>query len=272
MSNTLPASRKRPVTLPRALTYSAKAWFVTAALGQLAFIAFIVGFYGQHTVRGNFAAWNNKPLIDGYTPADPVGNWMFAVHVTIAAVMTLSGLMQLLPQLRKHAPGLHRASGRVFLVTACSLAIGGLWLVWGRGTQLSVVSAVAISLNAVLILVFATLAFRTALRRKIASHQRWAMRLFMVANGVWFLRVFLMAWITLAGGVGMNRTLSGPVDIILVFGCFLLPLATYELYWRATRVSSKLVQWSALTVVSLASPITAIGALGALSRLWLPYL
>ena len=264
---------KSPISADRLLLWSGRTWFVIAAVGQLAFIAFILGFYGPTLVSGDFASWNEKPLIDGHIEGDTAGNLMFAAHVTMAAVMTLSGLMQLTPQIRSRAPALHRASGRVFLVMACLLALGGLWLVIVRGTQLSAISAVATSLDAVLILVFAAMTVRYALQRKIAVHQVWAMRLFMVANGVWFMRIMMMAWIIIAQGpVGMNRTLSGPTDIVISFGCFLIPLAIYELYRLAKHSRSATTKTAAAGLVFVSAGVTAIGVFGTVAFMWLPYM
>lgn len=255
------------------LRWSARAWFVTAAVGQIGFVTFILAFYGASTLMGDIASWNEKPLIDGYIEGDRAGNAMFGVHVLLAAVMTLSGLVQLTPQLRSWSPAFHRVSGRTYLLTACILAIGGLWLTWGRGTRLSLIGGYAITINALLILSFAGLTLSTAIGRRIASHRQWAMRLFMVANGVWFLRVFLMAWPVIAGGpVGMNRTMSGPVDVVFAFGCYLIPLSLYELYRLAGRHSSVRVKVAMSSVVAVATAVTAIGVFGAVTSMWLPYL
>jgi len=268
-----PTLRKSPtISAATILRRSGLAWFLTAATGQLAFILFIIGFYGWSTVSGNFAEWNSKPLIDGHKEGDGTGNIMFGIHVLMAAVMTLSGLLQLIPQIRSRAPKLHRISGRVFLVLACLLAIGGLWLTWVRGTYLSLVSAWAITFNALLILIFAWLTIKFAIRRDIRTHQVWAMRLFMVANGVWFLRIGMMGWIVLLQGpVGMNHTMSGPTDIVLLFGCYLIPLGVYEVYRRALTGSAAFKLVATLLVIA-ATVFTALGVFGTVAFMWLPYL
>ena len=258
---------------PKLLIASGRAWFGVAAIGQLAFIGFILVYYGTRTLAGDYAAWNDKQLIDGHIEGDPIGNLSFAAHVFIAAIMTLTGLLQLWPRLRRDAPRLHRYSGRVFLITACFLALSGLGLGLIRGTYLSYVSLVAISFNAVLILVFAGFTVRFAVQRQIAQHQIWAMRLFLVANGVWFLRVGMMGWLVLAQGpVGMTSTLSGPADIVLVFGCYLIPLAVYEIYRQAQQRQTALLTVPALCVMALATAFTALGVFGTIGFMWLPEL
>lgn len=254
------------------LRRSGLVWFCIAAVGQTAFIWMILAHFGRRTLIGDFAGWNDKPLIKGYAPGDDAGNLMFAVHVLLAAVVTLSGLMQLVPALRRRAPGLHRWNGRVFLTTAVVMALGGLWLTWGRGTYLSLISAIAVSVDGILILIFGTLAWRTAVRRDFGTHQRWAMRAFLAVNGVWFLRVGLMAWAIATGGLGMNNTLSGPADVVLQFGAYLIPLALFEAYWRAGRSTRPAVRLLVITAMALAAAVTALGVFGAVAFMWGPYM
>ncbi|MEM9759571.1 MAG: DUF2306 domain-containing protein [Pseudomonadota bacterium] len=255
------------------LKRSISSWYGIAALGQLAFIGFILIYYGGRTLSGDWAAWDEKPLIEGYVADDTSGNLMFIGHVLLAAVMTLSGLLQLIPALRRSLPAAHRISGRVFAVSACVLAISGLWLTWVRGTQLSLVSGVAISLDALLILIFVALAWRCALQKRFAEHRRWALRSFMVANGVWFLRVGIMAWVLLNQGPrGMNETLSGPADIVLVFGSYLIPLAILELYFLAQSAGSRRLTVFTSGTVAVGCVITLVGVFGTVAFMWGPYL
>ena len=254
------------------LRRSGVIWFGVAAIGQAAFVWMILAHFGRRTLIGDFAGWNDKPLIKGYAPGDDAGNVMFAVHVLLAAVVTLSGLMQLIPALRQRAPALHRWNGRVFLVVAVVMAVGGLWLTWGRETYLSLISAVAVSVDGALILIFAALAWHTAVRRDFEAHRRWAMRAFLAVNGVWFLRVGLMAWAIATGGLGMNKTLSGPADIVLQFGAYLIPLALFEAYWRAGRSPRPGVQRLTVAAMALAAAVTALGVFGAVVFMWGPYM
>lgn len=248
-------------------------WFLAAAIGQGAFVYFVAAFYGRRTVAGHFSAWNDKPLITGYVAGDRIGNFMFAAHVLPAAVVILGGLVQLLPFVRRRFPGLHRWNGRLFFAVAVSLAIGGLWLTWIRGTQLSLVSAVAISLNAVLILICVAVAWRAAAARRIAEHRPWAMRTYLLVNGVWFLRVGMMGWMILNHGrPGMNNTLSGPVDVVLVFGAYLIPLAAFEAYDAAGRSKQALPKIAAAAMLLALTAFMAVGIFGTVALMWGPYL
>nr|WP_295108672.1 DUF2306 domain-containing protein [uncultured Caulobacter sp.] len=257
----------------KTLSGAGALWFTVAAIGQMAFIGFILAFYGVRTATGNFAGWNDKPLIDGYIKGDDAGNVVFAAHVLLASVVTLCGLMQLIPALRRKWPRLHRWSGRTFMVIAIFMALSGVWLTVVRGTYLSVISAVAILINAALILAFVGLAWRHAVKRRFEQHRRWAMRTFMVVSGVWFLRVGLMGWVLInRGPVGMTKTMSGPADIVMTFGSYLIPLAILELYEAAQRNANGALKVLMAAVLAVAAAYTAAGVFGAIAFMWGPYL
>lgn len=256
----------------RVLRCSGIVWYLVAAIGQAVFIWFILAHYGGHTLSGNYPSWNDKPLIDGYIQGDTAGNLMFALHVLLAAALTFGGLLQLLPQIRNTSPAFHRWNGRLVLAVASFMAFGGLWLVWARGTRLSLLSAIAISLDAILIVIFGLLTLYYAVKRRFDLHRRWAMRTFMVMNGVWFLRVGYTAWANFGNGIGSNGNLTGPADVILAFGCYLIPLGILQTYFAAQDSVSNKTKLMAATFVSIATVVMAVGIYGAVTVMWLPML
>lgn len=253
----------------RQLQLATHGWFAATALGQLLFVAFIVLFYYSSIFSGNLAAWNTKPLITGYVAGDSTGNGQFALHVLAAAAMTLAGLLQLIPQVRQRWPRLHRWSGRLFLTLALVLSLGGLWLVWVRGSYLTIPGALAISLDGLLILTFGSLAWLTAHQRDFAAHRRWALRTFIVASGVWTMRIGYIAWGVLTGGAGIARGMSGPFDLFWAFATHLLPLAMLELYLRAER-GGPMAQRAMAGGLWLVSLLILGGSLGAWLLMWWP--
>lgn len=256
-----------------AFRLTTKVWFIAAFIGQLGFIVFILGFYGPRTISGNFAGWNDKQLITGYVAGDTAGNLMFAAHVLLASVMTLLGLLQLIPSVRRSAPTAHRWSGRLFLVLAVILALSGIWLTWVRGSQISLHSAIAVTLNGVLILVFAAQTIRHAISRQIRAHEIWALRLFMVASGVWFFRVFIMAWMVIGrGAFGLPSSLQPTIDPMLEFGSYLVPLALLELWRTARKAKSTSLRWMTSSVLLFATSLMAVGIFGTITLMWLPHL
>lgn len=260
--------RKSPIW---SLGRSAKTWFVITAIGQLAFVWMILVHYGGHVASGDLAGWNEKPLIKGYVAGDGSGNFMFALHTLLAAVVIACGLLQLVPAVRKRTPLFHRWAGRTYFSVGMLVAANGLWLTWVRDTYLSLISAVAVSLNGVLVLVCCSAAWLLARNGDFAAHRRWALRSFMVVSGVWFLRIGIMAWVLLTGGgIGMNRHMSGPADVVLQFGAFLIPLLVLEFYFRAQhgRASTAAVSFA----IYAGALITLIGVGGAISFMWGPYM
>jgi hypothetical protein len=249
--------RRRPAGVADGiLTGAAGGWFAATLAGQAAFLYYIIAFYGPPTLAGNYHAWDRNPFLrKGYIAGDDIGNLAFAAHVAVAAVVTFGGLIQLLPQIRARAITFHRWNGRLFMLGAIVAGLSGLYIVWMRGEIESLSNAVAISLNGVLILVFAALAWGKVLKGDIAAHRRWAMRLFMVANGVFFLRMMVSAWFVLI------QISPGPFFHVLEFASYLLPLAVLELYLRARR-GGALGKIALAPVLAGLAALTSIGAFG----------
>ena len=257
-----------------ALDVAARFWFLVAVLGQWTFVYYIASVYVVPTVMGYSGPWrSNDSLIKGYIVGDHVGNLYFTAHVFIAALITTSGALQLVPQIRARAISFHRWNGRVYISAAFLMALGGLWLVWVRGTFLTVYSAASSTLLAILIMVCATMTVRHALARRIDLHHRWALRTFMVVNGVWFQRIGYMFWTILnQGPAGMGKHMDGPFDIFWGFGCYLLPLAVLEIYLRTRDQADsrgKAVMATALFAVTVAM---GVGIFGAYMFMWRPFI
>lgn len=250
---------------------AATAAYVAIAAGQIAFLVFLLAYYLPRTLSGDFARWNDKPLIDGHIAGDDFGNAMFAVHVTFAAVITLTGLMQPISAIRAHWPSVHRWSGRIYLLSAVLLAVGGLWQTWARGSYLNVVGAGGTTLNAFLILGAGIMALRMALAKRFAAHRRWALRLFVLASAVWFIRVFYMAWAMATGGAGIGENLDGPFDLAVGYLATLLPLAVTDLYLRAAANGGAAQRWAVTLLLSLSVPVIIAGSAGAWMMMWSPY-
>jgi len=146
-------------------------------------------------------------------------------------------------------------------------------LVWIRGGVFgNAMQHAGISLNAVLILFCGAMALRYALVRRFDAHRRWALRLFLVVSGAWFIRVGSMLWMILNGSAGGfdPEMFQGPILNYLSFAQYLLPLAVLQIY-LLTRdragASGKFAMAGGLLVLTVAM---AIGIAGATAQLWLP--
>jgi hypothetical protein len=255
----------------KSLTLAAQFWFLVAVTGQLIFVYYIAAFYGGAAIAGDFAAWN-KVLPRGYIAGETMGNLVLGSHLFLALIITLCGPLQLIPQIRARAPIFHRWNGRVYLLTVILAALGGVITGWTRGSIGSNIQHIGITINAVLILLFAYMALRYALARQFAIHRRWALRLFLVVSGVWFFRVGLMFWIIVnQGPVGFDpNTFEGPFLNFLSFAQYLIPLAVLQLYLYAkdrASTTGKYVMTATLVVLTLAM---GVGIFGATMFLWLP--
>lgn len=273
MTAAIPHARLSARPSPSAiLDAAARFWFAVAVAGQALFLIYIVGFYVPSTLTGRFEAWNlNTMLIKGYVPGDTAGNLAFGTHVLMAAVITFGGTLQLVPQIRARVPAVHRWIGRAFMVTAIGASLGGLGMVWIRGTTTNMANALGITLDAVLILAFATFAWRAAVTRDFADHRRWALRLFMVANGVWFLRVGVVAWGMLGAASGLKPDMGAFFDV-WNFGSYLVPLAILELYLLAKARGGGVARTTVAGVLVVATLLMGAGGLGAWLGIFAPVL
>ena len=256
----------------RLLSRGATAWFATALLGQAAFIAFIAVFFGGAIASGNLAAVNAKPHITGYAPGDPLGNLQFLGHALLGGLVTLAGLWQLVPALRRRWPAVHRWNGRLFLTIALVVTLTGFSLVWLRGSRLGLGSDVSISLNGLLIVAFALLAWRSARRRDFASHRRHALRAWLLVNGVWFLRIGIMLAGLVLTPLGITIDYTGAPFLLVSFGSWMVPMAVLALYFQAERSRHARVKVAMGALLWLLALLTLTGSAAAIAFMWWPVL
>ncbi len=257
-----------------ALKAAARFWFLVAVLGQWIFVYYVAAFYGGAAVQGRWESWN-KVFPRGHIPGDALGNVAVALHLLFAVIVVGGGPLQLIPRFRAKFPAFHRWNGRVYMLAVCSTSLVGLYMVWVRGgTTGDLVQHLGITLDALLILIFAVLAMRTAMARQFEVHRRWALRLFMVVSAVWFFRVGLMFWIFInKGPAGFNpKTFTGPFLNILSFAQTLLPLAVLELYLRARDRAAASARFALAVGLSALTVAMGVGIFAATMIMWLPNL
>jgi hypothetical protein len=252
-----------------ALRASAIVWFVPTLIGQWFFAYHIAAAFIGPAFAGNSAAWN-KTLFAGLVAGDLVGNVALAAHLFVAFVITIGGTLQLIPQIRTYAPAFHRWNGRLYIVVAFVASLAGLYMIWTRDTFGGIlINDISVSIDAVLIMIFAAMALRYAMARRIDVHRRWALRTFIVVSGVWFTRV-IYAFLGIVPGEtpGSTDDMTGPANIVIGFASYLLPLAVLELYFLAQRSPSVFAKCAAAALVLAASGATSLGVYGTAKR-WL---
>lgn len=244
------------------LTIAAATWFGIALLAQWAFGAYIVAFYGPALANGEFESWNRLAAlgVHPYRPGDSVGNLSFLAHALGAGVIALGGAVQLIPSVRRRWPRFHRINGRLFLLTVVLLTLTGLYLVWLRNEPPATLVGLATTVNGLLILGFAWLTMRHARARELVAHRRWALRLYLVSNAQWFMRIGVFAWFVFNGLLGRQAKFADAFIAFWSFGCFLVPLAVLELYLRARERGGAAFRYAMAAMLALLTLLTLAGS------------
>lgn len=264
------AATQRAATALRLAALSAATAIVA---GQLVFAGYVALLYGRAALSGGYEA-PNAVLPEGFIAGDVAGNLVLGLHLAFAFTITVGGALQLWPALRRRLPALHRWNGRAYLVAAAVLSSGGLVMIGTRETVGDASQHAAISVNALLILAFAAIAWRHARARRIDRHRRAALRLFLAVSGVWFFRVGLMFWLALhQAPVGFDpKSFTGPFLTVLGFAQYLVPLAVLELYFCAQRSRRASLQLATAAVLAVSTLVIGAGTAAAAAGLWLPRL
>ena len=256
----------------KALDISAKFWFLVTAIGLWMFGYYIVRLYGGLLYNADFDSWGDH-MVHGIVSGDFIGNIAVVSHMILAFIIAFGGPLQLVPAIRNRFPKFHKWNGRIYIFTSVLIAIGGVYMVWTRGNLGGVFSAVAITIDAILIIFFSWKAIRAAFDKKMGMHRIWALRAFIVINGVWYFRIGFGLWIFInQGAPGSTEALDGPFDRFLAFANYLIPLAFLELYLYAKKYGSVIGKYAVTCVVFVLALATAIGIFMALQIFWLPSL
>jgi len=216
------------------LKAAVRFWVAMVVIGQLIFAFTVASFYGRAAVRGDLQLWN-RFMTHGYIPGDRAGNLAVVIHLVSAVIINLAGAIQLIPQIRDRAPSFHRWNGRLYIVTAFTISLAGLYMMWVRGSSGDLSQHLGTTLMAALIMLCAAMALRYALARDFKTHRRWALRLYLVVSASLFIRAVLFLSLFLnRGPFGFDpNTFTGPFLTLLAFAQYLVPLAVLEIYFRA---------------------------------------
>jgi tetratricopeptide (TPR) repeat protein len=256
-----------------ALKASVRFWFVVLLLGQLLFAFTVASFYGMTAARGNIHTWT-KILSHGIISGDGMGNFALATHLISAVIIILAGTLQLIPQIRNRFPVFHRWTGRLYIVTAFTVGLAGLYLMWARGTVGDLPQHLGTSLMAILIMIFALMALRYAVARDFKTHRRWALRLYLVVSASLFIRAGIFLSLLLnRGPFGFDpATFSGPFLTFVSFAQYLVPLAVLELYLHAQQRPGALMRIAISVLLFVLTLGMAAGIFAVTAGAWAPNL
>jgi|SRR5579871_318361 len=252
-----------------ALKAATRFWFGITVLGQLAFGFAVASFYGMTALRGDYHGWK---FTHGFIPGVTRGNWAVVVHVITAAIIMLAGAIQLVPQVRNRFPAFHRWNGRTYMLSTIALSVAGVYMHWVRGSVGDVWQHIGGTLNALLIWIFAALALRYALARDFKTHRRWALRMFLVVSGSWFIRIMLfLTLLIFRGPVGFDpATFTGGYLTFLSFAQYLIPLGVLELYFLAQDHPSALRRMAMAGALFVLTLFMAVGLFALTTGIWVP--
>lgn len=253
------------------LKAAAVFWFAVTFLGQLLFATAIAITYGAPALRGDLSRWN-KGTPHGYVQGEPFANTVVAIHILSAFFIILCGSLQLIPVIQRRAPRFHRWNGRMYMVFAFGVSLAGVYMILGRGTVGTPVQHIGQLLNAILIMAFAVMAWRTAMTRNFGAHRRWALRLYLMVSASLFIRAANFLNFALPGGpFGFDpATFSGTWLTFLSYGQYLVPLALLELYLRAQTRSSSVLRVFTSSVLFAFTVGLGLGVAATVAGAWTP--
>ena len=252
-----------------ALKAATRFWFGVTVLGQLVFAFTVASFYSLTALRGDYHKWN---FTNGFVPGFSMGNTAVIMHVASAAVVMLAGAVQLVPQIRSRFPAFHRWNGRIYMLTAVTLSVAGLYMTWFRGSVGDLSIHLGSTLNGVLIWLCGGMALHYALVRDFRTHRRWALRFFLVVSASWFFRIgFFLSFLVFKGPFGFDPvTFRGPFLTFMSFAQFLIPLAVLEIYLRAQDRPGALRRMATAAMLFVLTLVMGAGIFAVALAQWVP--
>jgi uncharacterized membrane protein len=254
-----------------ALKAAARFWFAVTVVGQVVFGFTVASFYTLTALRGDYHKWN---FTNGYVPGISMGNTAVVMHVASAAFVMFAGAVQLVPQIRNRFPVFHRWNGRIYILTAVTLSVAGLYMTWIRGSVGDLSVHLGSTLNAVLIWLCGGMALCYALARDLKTHRRWALRFFLVVSASWFFRIgFFLSFLIFKGPFGFDpTTFRGPFLTFMTFAQYLVPLAVLEIYLRAQDQPGALRRMATAGMLFVLTLVMGAALFGVAMAQWVPQL
>lgn len=128
------------------------------------------------------------PVPDGIALNRYRAVWL-VLHAGAASTALLVGAVQFSAAVRQHRPGVHRWTGRIYVVACLIGAISGLVL--AAGTSAGPMAGLGFGGLAVAWIVTNALGWQRARARKIASHRRWMIRSWALTLAAVTLRLYI---------------------------------------------------------------------------------
>ncbi|WP_282145417.1 DUF2306 domain-containing protein [Alteromonas stellipolaris] len=259
---------------------SQKIGFSCLLIAQAFFVSYLIAGYGFTGITQGVSQWNRFNST-AFVAGDSLGNAMYAAHVLLAIVMIIGGSLQLIPAIRRKYKTFHKYNGRLFVTLACSISLAGMYLLLSRGTVGNPLLHGLTAFSGGMVILSSFFAIRAIRNANVALHQRWALHLFLAANGVLFFRLFIFAWMTLFGTLGINTAnFTGPAVISVSVLSYVAPHIIAQLIWmvnvNATDIAignsnrTSLLKHLISATLLVVSAIFLIGLFGLTLGSWYP--
>lgn len=235
-----------------ALRWAARVLVAVTWLSAATFGAYILAFYAGALVDGAPERWNQK-LPGLYASTTPLATLGMAVHFLGGGILLLLGPVQLIARLRDSKPAVHRWIGRLFVLAATVVAVGGLAFIVLKGTIGRGVMNVGFGLYGILMLVAAIQTVRLARAQRFEEHGAWGVRLYSLVIGSWLYRIDYGFWFILTDGAGHTDSFDGAFDWFMAFAFYLPNLLVAELFVRARKRGARTPAVEVVATLALAA-------------------
>jgi hypothetical protein len=174
-----------------------------------------------------FVAWHNErfflnPQAPEWTHYGPI-RWHLLPHGIGGALALGLGALQFSTRVRRRFIGLHRLSGRLYILGTCIAAPVAVWMAFVSSPWFLVPFTIV---QAGTWLTFTLISYRCIRRGDTRSHREWMMRSYAIVLN--FLEGRVLMAIPAIGRHGMDSV------VLVNWGCFALTLVVMEvvIHWR----------------------------------------
>jgi uncharacterized membrane protein YozB (DUF420 family) len=207
---------------PRQRAWWRRPWIAPLAVGTAAFLIYVLPPY-----LGLDPAKARLPL-----PPAAIYYPVLVIHIFAGSILLACATLQVWPWLRRRHLRVHRWSGRIYVLAAIPVGVGGLIVAqFPHGGPVQQAGNTAFGL---LFLTCTGLGYRAVRQHRIGDHRRWMIRSFALAFSIVTNRIWLMIMIPVFASTG------GDQAVIAVIGAatwisWLVNLAVAEWWLRRRR-------------------------------------
>lgn len=232
-------------------------------------------YYGKSALCFDWDAFNIA-FPDMHKTGYNVAFVSIAVHLIGAAYMALAGAFQLVKYVRKRYIVVHKWVGRLYIVASLVTSLGGLGLIFFRGSSGGRPADYAFATYGFIFLISGILTYYYVKQKDISRHKLWAWRLYSLSLAGWMYRADYYWWMV-SFGIGEdswlhNESFQGAIDYWINWAFYVPNLLVVEIVYRWGENTTLPTFWSRVLDVSyyVVFVMTAIFTIHAFMQLWMP--